>query len=257
VDKGTRMFWLEWHGPDEVRNATQPAHVLSSSYLEETPSGIENSVLVGACGQEEEAYSSGANHVRHDGTLADVEAKGMPVCTDCLIAWQRRRAKEGAFPVFLVTLAAAKGDFALLRGSRGARKWVVTDLFVKKEEAADQPVAPPPEVGKQCPVLLAKDTEIAVFNQFAAQDRHMHMQGTEIYMPIEGTVTLEVEGKDYCLLPGDMLIVNPGVAHMVRGSEQAYLCRVVCVNCGGVQDKKVVDLPHAPQAGASPPDQKG
>jgi mannose-6-phosphate isomerase-like protein (cupin superfamily) len=49
-------------------------------------------------------------------------------------------------------------------------------------------------------------------------------------------MTIEVEGSEYRLQPGDMMVVNPGAHHKVIRTG-AFLCRVITVNCGGPDDR--------------------
>lgn len=119
---------------------------------------------------------------------------------------------------------------------RGDRKLLVTKLYPGKEEPATSVHWQPPAASAQCPVLLMKDTELALFDQTAKQTRHCHKRGTEIYELLEGRMTIEVEGTDYMLTPGDMIIVNPGSFHQIR-REGEFLCRVITVNCGGASDR--------------------
>ena len=58
-----------------------------------------------------------------------------------------------------------------------------------------------------------------------------------MYMVLEGGMTIEVEGKDYMLLAGDMIVVNPGAVHQVKPEGTKFLCRVVTPNCVGSSDK--------------------
>jgi mannose-6-phosphate isomerase-like protein (cupin superfamily) len=142
-------------------------------------------------------------------------------------------------PALLIRLDAVRNDPALQPGRRGARKLLVTELYEAKEKEACELVWSPPRGSDKCPVQLMPDTEIAVFTHHASQDRHCHRQGTEIYAVIEGEMTIEVEGVSYPLSAGDMIVVNPEARHQVRPQGQAFLCRVVTVNCGGASDKYV------------------
>ena len=138
----------------------------------------------------------------------------------------------------VVRLEAVKRDAALRAGGRGARKILVTEIYPAREcEAADVDWTPPEDDVGLCPVQVTGDTEIAVFTQAATQDRHYHRTGTEIYMVLEGTMIIEVEGEDYTLSAGDMIVVNPGAIHEVKPEGTEFLCRVVTVNCGGAADK--------------------
>ena len=47
---------------------------------------------------------------------------------------------------------------------------------------------------------------------------------------------IEVEGTEYHMKEGDMVVVNPGALHEVK-REGEFLCRVLTANCGGPQDK--------------------
>jgi mannose-6-phosphate isomerase-like protein (cupin superfamily) len=141
-------------------------------------------------------------------------------------------------PALYIKLDALRDDPALQPGRRGARKLLVTELYGAKEEEASDAVWSPPRGAAKCPVQVMPDTELAVFTHLASQDRHWHEQGTEIYMVIEGEMIIEVEGVDYPLSAGDMIVVNPGAKHQVRPQGTEFLCRVVTVNCGGAADKK-------------------
>lgn len=139
-------------------------------------------------------------------------------------------------PALLVRSAALTRDPALQAGGRGARKLLVTELYPDKEHAAADPVWQPPTQGESCPVLATEDTELAVFNQDTPQDRHCHRRGTEIYWVIEGEMRIEVEGHEYQLVPGDLIVVNPGAVHEVLRAGH-FLSGVLTANCGGVADK--------------------
>jgi len=134
----------------------------------------------------------------------------------------------------LFKLEAAKCDPALRK--RGDRKIFVTEVYdLTEEEATESQWSHQASSGK-CPVLAMRDTESAVFTQIAKQTRHCHMIGTEIYVLLEGEMTIEVERTDYTLSPGDTIVVLPGAYHQIR-REGEYLCRVFTVNCGGKNDR--------------------
>jgi mannose-6-phosphate isomerase-like protein (cupin superfamily) len=139
-------------------------------------------------------------------------------------------------PALLVTLESAKADPALRRRGRGARKILVTEAYPGEQEAAESIWRPPGGPGK-CLVQVMRDTEVASFTERAPQDRHYHKIATEIYIVLEGSMTIEVEGDDYNLGAGDMIVVNPGAAHQVKPGRSKFICRVVAVNCGGPADK--------------------
>src|SRR5215216_232600 len=140
-------------------------------------------------------------------------------------------------PALLVTLREAKSDPALRPGGRGARKIVVTEIYSSKEKMASEISWSAPAALDKTAVLVMKDSEVAVFNHRASQDRHYHKIGTEIYIVLEGRMIIEVEGTDYTLAAGDMIVVNPSAAHEVKPEEAEFICRVVTVNCGGASDK--------------------
>jgi mannose-6-phosphate isomerase-like protein (cupin superfamily) len=140
-------------------------------------------------------------------------------------------------PSLLVTLEAARSDPALQPDGRGARKILVTEVYSHREEAATELIWGPPTDSNKCPVQLMRDTEIAIFTQGASQDRHYHKTGTEIYTVLEGRMVIEVEGTDYSLAAGDMIVVNPFAVHQVKPEGTEFLCWLVTANCGGVSDK--------------------
>lgn len=148
-------------------------------------------------------------------------------------------------PTLVVPLTSVKSDPALQKDSRGSRKILVTDIFDKKEKKATEAIWYPPKKGKEkekCPVQLMQDTEIAVFNEIAKQDKHYHKKGTEIYMVLEGNMKIEVERKEYTLNQGDMIVVNPYTIHEVKNANTNFVCRVITVNCGGEKDKFIESI---------------
>ena len=140
-------------------------------------------------------------------------------------------------PALYISLDAVKSDPALAPGARGARKLLVTEIYAQKERLANQPIWESPCGESLCPVQSTKDTEVAIFNQHAVQDRHLHRIGTEIYMVLEGVMVIEVEDRPYRLEAGDMIVINPGACHEVKPEGTQFLCRVVTANCGGAADK--------------------
>ncbi|MFP4056218.1 MAG: cupin domain-containing protein [Candidatus Brocadiia bacterium] len=140
-------------------------------------------------------------------------------------------------PVLLVRRDALRGDPALQPGARGARKLLVTALRPETEAEATESEWRPPAAHGRCPVQAMPRTELALFTHAAAQDRHVHLRGTEIYTVLEGEMGLEVAGREYRLAAGDLAVVNPGAAHQVRPQGAKFLCQVVCVDCGGPEDK--------------------
>lgn len=136
-----------------------------------------------------------------------------------------------------VSKEAVKRDPALQESARGARKLLVKNLYEAKERIADSIEWVPPKSGEKCSVQVASGSEVAVFNQLASQDRHYHRSGTEIYMVLEGEMTIEVEGIHYVLLSGDMIVVNPSSIHEIKPHESVFLCTVVTMNCSVAPDK--------------------
>jgi len=134
-----------------------------------------------------------------------------------------------------------KVDYALQEGQRGARKIIVTEVFEMSECEATTEVWEPPSTAtsRKCPVQVAANFEMAVFNHTTSQDRHYHAKATEIYTLLEGSMEIEVDGKDLNLLPGDSCIVNPFAVHLVKSSQVPFLCQVVAVNSAGVLDKYI------------------
>lgn len=160
-----------------------------------------------------------------------------------LIAWgsvfiftNRNRAKR--MSALFVALQTLKSDKVFQAGNRGARKLLVTELYPTKEENISEVMWKPLLASGKCPVQAMKDAEIAVFNQNAKQDRHYHKRGTEVYMVLEGKMKIEVEKDEFTLSSGDMIVVNPKARHEVKPEDgQAFMCRVVTLNCGGESDK--------------------
>lgn len=134
-------------------------------------------------------------------------------------------------PAIVYRLEETRSDPAL--GTRGARKLLVTELYAGSEVPADRIEW---RAAMPCPVQVMRDTELAVFNEKARQTRHCHRAGTEIYMVMDGQMCIEVEGQDYQLSAGDVIVVNPGAYHQVK-QEGSFLCRVITVNCGGGADR--------------------
>jgi mannose-6-phosphate isomerase-like protein (cupin superfamily) len=140
-----------------------------------------------------------------------------------------------ALRALLVRKRAIQADRAML--TRGTRKIVVTGLYPDKEEDATDPVWEPEGQSGKCPVLVSGNLEMCIFNERVPQGRHYHRNGIEIYMVMEGTMKIEVEGRQYCLEAGDTIVVASGSEHQVDNDGGPFLCRVVTANCGGVADK--------------------
>lgn len=140
----------------------------------------------------------------------------------------------------LVTFKATKSDPALKEGGRGARKILVTDLYEKNEKLANNPIWRPAIPPDKCPVQLMKDTEMALFNQYASQDKHYHKIGTEIYMVLEGLMLIDIDNEEFQLQSGDLVVVNPNSIHEVKPGASEFICRVITLGCQGERDKYVL-----------------
>jgi quercetin dioxygenase-like cupin family protein len=140
----------------------------------------------------------------------------------------------------IIRKEAIKSDQALQSSGRGARKVLVTGLYAATERMAETVEWLPPSGREKCSVQVMEGTEAAIFNHHAKQDRHFHRKGTEIYMVAEGRMVLEVEANRYEIKAGDIVVVNPPSVHKVENDHE-FLCYVICVNCGGPEDKFVVE----------------
>jgi len=136
-----------------------------------------------------------------------------------------------------VRMSQIKKDPALQPDARGARKLAVTRLYDRSEIPAGDPCWAPPGAEQPCPVLQLPATEVAVFNQNADQQRHYHARATEIYVVIEGAMTIEVDGVIHRMQAGDAVVVGPGVAHKIKKQGLKYTAYVIGSNCGGPGDK--------------------
>ena len=141
-----------------------------------------------------------------------------------------------ALPALLIRKSSAGLDPQLQPGARGARKQVVTKLYESKERLASDVFWSSPTEGEKCPVMVADNLEVATFNEVTTQDRHSHGKAREIYIVLRGTMYIEVAGETYGLGTGDMIVINPGVAHEVL-RQTNFLCRVITPDCGGPADK--------------------
>jgi quercetin dioxygenase-like cupin family protein len=83
--------------------------------------------------------------------------------------------------------------------------------------------------------------EISTFNEKTEHSRHVHNIGTDIYIQLEGRLTVRLDDREEVTLePGDELSVLPGTVHEVLKSSVPFLTRVHCVNCHGLNDLLVV-----------------
>jgi quercetin dioxygenase-like cupin family protein len=139
-------------------------------------------------------------------------------------------------PALLIKLEAVQAAVE----KDGERKILVTKMYPREIPATEIAWSHQASSGKR-PVLLTTDTESGVFTQAAKQTRHFHGVGTELYMVLEGTMTIEVEGDTFTLSSGDAIVVLPGACHYVQRDKSSFLCRTITVNCGGESDKYDVD----------------
>ncbi|BAF69785.1 cupin domain-containing protein [Nitratiruptor sp. SB155-2] len=139
-----------------------------------------------------------------------------------------------------IEFEAVKSDNAFLPGGRGTRKIIVTKTYSNKEEEVKTPLWKPPLKNEKCPVYRMNNVEMSFFTEQAKQERHYHKEGTEIYMVIEGEFIIEIENKIYRLYQGDTIIVPPFSIHHVKNEGNRYFCRMININCGGIEDKYIV-----------------
>ena len=135
-----------------------------------------------------------------------------------------------------VSMAKIKADPALQPDARGGRKLAVTRVY-DRETPAVNPCWAPPDTGQPCPVLQLPSTEMAVFNQNAAQQRHYHKRATEIYVVVAGAMVIEVDGATHQMETGDAVIIAPGVVHEIKNQGLKFTSYVICTGCGGPGDK--------------------
>lgn len=143
-------------------------------------------------------------------------------------------------PFLLFPFKNVIDDPALKQQGPGFRKQLVTEIHPDGETHPGRSYWQTPTEGQKCQVLQMNDTEVSVFNHRAPQDRHYHKMGTEMYILVEGEMTICIEGRDYHMEAGDMVVINPGTVHKVQPASKPFLCRVINVNCGGKADKYVV-----------------
>jgi quercetin dioxygenase-like cupin family protein len=86
------------------------------------------------------------------------------------------------------------------------------------------------------PVQVTDSLELAVFDERAKQDRHIHKLGTAIYTVLDGYMRIEVDGIGYVLAAGDTIVVNPWAAHRVK-PDSPFIAQVITANCGGSADR--------------------
>jgi mannose-6-phosphate isomerase-like protein (cupin superfamily) len=80
--------------------------------------------------------------------------------------------------------------------------------------------------GKACEgwVYLARDDMLVIEELMppgTSEHRHKHLHARQFFQAIEGSLTIEVEGEEFALAPGDALEVPPGQRHQVRNDSEA------------------------------------
>ena len=76
---------------------------------------------------------------------------------------------------------------------------------------------------------LVKQPELSVIEERmspgASEVRHHHVHARQFFYALSGELTLEVEGKEYVLRPGDGLEVQPGQKHQAfnRGASEVRM----------------------------------
>jgi len=62
----------------------------------------------------------------------------------------------------------------------------------------------------------------------AATTRHLHRRAEEIYFLLEGAGTMEVDGAEAAVGPGDAILIPPGAWHQIRCTSAGPL-RFLCM----------------------------
>jgi hypothetical protein len=91
--------------------------------------------------------------------------------------------------------------------------------------------------------------EVGTFTEFARQDRHKHVKGTEIYTVLKGTLEIFINDEGPCILHElDEVVILPNTVHEivqqytgVRKNNKNFdlVVRVHAINCFGSFDKYV------------------
>ena len=74
---------------------------------------------------------------------------------------------------------------------------------------------------------------------------HAHENEDELFLVIEGSMTIELRDGEVTLGPGELLVVPKGVEHWPRASEE---CRFVLVEPGSIHHTGGVADPRAVKA---------
>ncbi len=143
--------------------------------------------------------------------------------------------RQEQIPALVLNVSEVKKDPAF--SQRGSRRVIVSDYRPQSETIVGQVIWSAPASDARCEVMLGDHFELATFNENAQQQRHFHKIATEVYIVLEGTMKIEVQGAVYSLNSGDTIVIRPGMSHLVLRDETHFVCRVLCVNCLGAADK--------------------
>lgn len=99
------------------------------------------------------------------------------------------------------------------------------------ETAPERPVSHNPELQKKVlfpeGVSCLRHISHIILKQGAFASAHTHADTTEIFYCVRGAITFSVDGKRALLLPGHLLVVEPGEEHAIvevgAESEMVYM----------------------------------
>ena len=155
--------------------------------------------------------------------------------------------ENNSLPYLVLRKDKAKNDWKVNlepKNSNNGRKIGVNKIFPSKEIYASKKEWEPGNPDGKTPVIETGSggIEIATFSHMAGQDCHKHLLGTEIYLVLEGKMTIRLNETDIVELDtGDEIVVLPNTAHEVLATNNPFLTRVHSINCYGEQDKYVKD----------------
>jgi mannose-6-phosphate isomerase-like protein (cupin superfamily) len=100
--------------------------------------------------------------------------------------------------------------------------------------------------GKACDGWhLVKHSELSVIRELmppgTAEARHRHHQARQFFFVLSGVATLEADGTEYQLQPGEGLQVEPGVAHQMFNRSQGAVEFLVISQPHSHGDREVVE----------------
>jgi len=154
--------------------------------------------------------------------------------------------EKESVPYLVVRKRNVKDDWKIYlepKEKNNGRKIGVNNIFPNKEKyAIDTEWGPSASPEEKTPVIETGQggVEISTFNHLAGQGCHKHLLGTEIYVVLEGEMSIRLnETHEVKLCAGDEIVVLPNTVHEVLVSDQPFLTRVHSLNCYGEQDKYV------------------